>query len=154
MVSRARLREWFWGYGLLVVNLWRPKAAFIKTRRGRLPPPRILGLARGAYKTAALFTMLIGAHVKHKFMLKAEMLSSSRMRYGADRSYLPVSDDQTLARYFETHDNVDATFFLPRSFVSSRICCSFPSRASSFIFVPWCANFKMHEVVISSYCKK
>lgn len=78
-----------------LVELRRPKAAFIRPRRGRaLPPSPPRGsrgsLAAAPIKLPALFTMLIGAHVKHKFMLKAEMLSSSRMRYGADRSCLPV----------------------------------------------------------------
>lgn len=78
----------------LLVESRRLKATFIKPRRGR---PRNPGPARGAHKTLALFTMLIGTHVKHKFMLKAKMLSSSRMRYGADRSCLPVPDDQAPA---------------------------------------------------------
>lgn len=89
------------------------------------PRGRTSGLARGAHNTLALFTMLIGAHVKHKFMLKAQMLSNSRMRYGADRSYLPVPDDQTARRtimLISIFDVLSAAFFLPRLLVSSRVC--------------------------------
>lgn len=58
--------------------------------RPRAPPPPSIN-------SLVLFTMLIGAHVKHKFMLKAEMriglagLRGARKLHGADRSLLPLS---------------------------------------------------------------
>lgn len=77
----------------LLVESRRPKSDLYQIPP-RAPPGSRGGPLAGAHKTLALFTMLIGTHVKHKFMLKAKMLSSSRMRYGADRSCLPVPDDQ------------------------------------------------------------
>lgn len=59
--------------------------------------------------------MLIGAHVKHKFMLKAEMLSSSRARYAADSSCLRVPVDGDSVPWHPFDDNIGID--LPRIIV-------------------------------------
>lgn len=120
----------------LLIESRRSKGTFIKSRWGRL---RVPGLARGSHKTPALFTMLIGAHVKHKFMLKAEMLSSSQMRSGADRSCLPVPNDQPPAsRCFETQDNVG-------------IYLRYVYRRSIFFFFTFCVLFTANKSFIFAF---